>query len=200
MRPRTAPKSLYIFYIYHDCAKPMSKLVVVTGTSGCGKSTLIRRILNHENVSLSVSHTTREKRAGENNHIDYHFITKDEFMKMDRSNEFYETTFYDNHYYGTAKSELNKNEYVIIDCDRIGAAKFNEFNNVKIFFYNTKDVLYERLMKRYNNKEKAERRLQSYEIDMKTYREGNYKHSIFTDDLERNVKELETIIFGSNNI
>lgn len=174
----------------------MPKLVIITGTSGCGKSTLIKRILHHKNISLSVSHTTREKRPGENNHVDYHFITKEEFVRMNSLNEFYETTFYDNHYYGTAKSELNKNEYIVIDCDRIGAAKFNEFDNVKIFCYNTKDVLYERLMKRYDDKEKAEKRLQSYEIDMKTYREGSYSYSIFTDEIERNVRELEAVIFG----
>lgn len=174
----------------------MSKVIVITGTSGAGKSTLIKKILQHKNVSLSISYTTRERRNNEINHIDYHFVSTHEFLEMKKRGVFYETTFYDNHYYGTSKSELSKNEYVIVDCDIVGAMKFNEFKCVKIFIYSSKNVIFERLMQRYKDRNKVEQRLMSYEKDMEAFKKGCYDYAIHTNDINKNVKELEKIIFN----
>lgn len=174
----------------------MSKLIIITGTSGCGKSTLIRALLKQKNISLSISYTTREKRVNEINHTDYHFVTEEEFMKLKNAGAFYEITFYDNHYYGTAKSELTKNEIVLVDCDIKGAAlEFQEFDTTKIFLYNTKEVIYKRLMERYKDEEKVKRRMKSYEVDMSGYKDGNYDYGFITDDLEKNMEKLKKIIF-----
>ena len=57
----------------------MGKLIVISGPSGVGKGTIIKRVLKRlDNVKLSVSCTTRAPRAGEEDGVHYHFITKDE--------------------------------------------------------------------------------------------------------------------------
>ena len=59
-------------------------------------------------VSLSVSHTTRLPRPGEINGVNYHFIGKDEFLKMIEEGKFVEYNLYSDNYYGTSKDELLK--------------------------------------------------------------------------------------------
>ena len=57
-------------------------LIVVSGPSGCGKSTVDNVLINErQNIIMSVSDTTRAKRDGETDGIDYNFITKEKFEK-----------------------------------------------------------------------------------------------------------------------
>merc|ERR1712080_317333 len=66
--------------------------IVISGPSGAGKSTLLKRLLAaHPNrYGFSVSHTTRNPRAGEENHRDYHFVTREDFTKLVDANGFIE--------------------------------------------------------------------------------------------------------------
>ena len=58
-------------------------LFIIAAPSGAGKTSLVKALVNSaKNIVVSVSHTTRAKRPGEKNGIDYHFISHDEFHKM----------------------------------------------------------------------------------------------------------------------
>ena len=68
-------------------------LYIFTAPSGAGKTTLIKRLINHakkhqHKVHLSVSHTTREPRAGEESSKDYYFISEEEFKKNISDNQY----------------------------------------------------------------------------------------------------------------
>src|SRR6516165_4830072 len=78
------------------------QLVVVSGPSGSGKGTLVRRALGHptmKDVTLSISATTRPRRPGEQDGVDYHFLSPEEFDS--RRGEFLEWARYNDHGYGT---------------------------------------------------------------------------------------------------
>jgi len=84
-------------------------IFVVTGPSGVGKGTLIAALRErHPELALSVSATTRAPRAGEEDGVDYHFMTEADFDRRLRSEEFVEHATYAGHRYGTLRAELER--------------------------------------------------------------------------------------------
>jgi guanylate kinase len=82
---------------------------VVTGPSGAGKGTLIAMILPRFPVLREVvSATTRERRAGEENGVDYWFLSEEEFQRRVRAGEFLEWVSYVGSCYGTLRSEVDR--------------------------------------------------------------------------------------------
>ncbi len=80
-------------------------LIVLSGPSGSGKGT-VRACLNEmEKFAFSVSATTRSPRAGEQDGVDYHFISKASFEQKIKDHELLEYTSYNGHYYGTLREE-----------------------------------------------------------------------------------------------
>ena len=84
-------------------------LFVLSGPSGTGKGTVCAELLNREcNLTLSVSATTREKRIGEVDGQTYHYLTKDAFEKMIKTEQMLEYAIYNGNYYGTPKSAIEE--------------------------------------------------------------------------------------------
>ena len=82
---------------------------VVTGPSGVGKGTLIAALRErHPELGLSVSATTRAPRPGEEDGVDYHFLTEAEFDRRLARGEFVEHATYAGHRYGTLRAELER--------------------------------------------------------------------------------------------
>lgn len=107
------------------------KLVVISGPSGVGRTTIIKTILKDiENIGFSVSYTSRERRSGEINHKDYHFVSESTFKKLIDEDKLLEWAKVFNHYYGTSKEEidakLKNGEDVILDIDVQGANQLRE--------------------------------------------------------------------------
>jgi len=103
----------------------MGKLFVISGASGVGKSTVLSKVMAaREDLSFSVSATTRQPRPGEQDGVHYYFITKEQFKAMIARNAFLE---YDNHaknYYGTPIDQLEEKMekgHVILDIEPAGA-------------------------------------------------------------------------------
>ena len=90
---------------------PSGTLIVVSGPSGAGKTTLVTRVREYfeglgNPLHFSVSHTTREPRAGEHDGVDYHFVTRDAFLQMANHREFIEWANVHGHMYGTSVREV----------------------------------------------------------------------------------------------
>ncbi len=104
----------------------MGKLIIVSAPSGTGKSTLVRYLLSQDlNLEFSISATSRPPRDGEQEGVDYYFLTPEEFKRRIANGEFLEfEEVYENTFYGTLKSEvdrlLDKDKNVIFDVDVIG--------------------------------------------------------------------------------
>lgn len=111
------------------------KIIIVSAPSGCGKSTIINAIMERANVPLqfSVSATNRKPRTGEQNGVNYHFLTTEEFQLHIANGDFVEyEEVYPGRFYGTLRSEVEQRcangENVVLDIDVKGGV------NVKRMF------------------------------------------------------------------
>lgn len=87
----------------------MPQVFVITGPSGVGKGTLIRGLLERvPQPELSVSATTRRRRPGERDGVDYHFLTEAQFDAHVAAGDFIEHAVYSGNRYGTLRSELQR--------------------------------------------------------------------------------------------
>jgi guanylate kinase len=85
----------------------VARVFVITGPSGVGKGPLIRGLMERlGELELSVSATTRAPRPGEQDGVDYHFLTREEFERRVQAGEFVEHADYAGRSYGTLRSEL----------------------------------------------------------------------------------------------
>lgn len=109
------------------------KIIVISAPSGCGKSTIINSILGSGEIQLrfSVSATNRAPRPGEEDGVQYHFFTTEEFRDAIASDAFVEwEQVYPGRYYGTLRRELSdaatRGENTILDIDVKGALKVKQ--------------------------------------------------------------------------
>lgn len=85
-------------------------LVVISGFSGVGKGTVVNSLLQrHTGYALSVSATTRDPRPGEQEGVNYFYLSEDQFKEMIREDGLIEHTVYCNHYYGTPRKFVEDN-------------------------------------------------------------------------------------------
>ena len=111
-------------------------LFIVSAPSGAGKTTLCRMAVDYfPNLRHSISYTTRVRRSGEANGIDYHFISKEIFQEMIDRNEFLEWAEVHGNKYGTSmqdiQSLLKKGLNIILDIDVQGAKQVKEDSRLK---------------------------------------------------------------------
>lgn len=85
-------------------------LIIIAGPSGVGKGTVRKEFMKNKKLNLvfSVSLTTREKRKGEKNGVDYYFVSRQEFKDAIKKGDLLEYNEYVGNYYGTSKSQVNK--------------------------------------------------------------------------------------------
>ena len=79
------------------------KLVVISGPSGAGKTSVCRVLKEDPAVEFSVSATTRPMRAGEEDGVDYHFLTREDFERRVAEDQFLEYAEYNGNLYGTPR-------------------------------------------------------------------------------------------------
>ena len=181
---------------------PVGPLIIVSGPSGSGKSTLIRRALDvfGDQLRHSVSATTRERRAGERDGVDYHFWTRERFEAGIASGEFLEyATVFGRHYYGTPRDEVEpyraRGVGVILDVDVQGAAQLRHTcpDAYSVFLDTPAGAFEKRLRDRGTDSEAAiQRRLAEARLELA--RAHEFDRRIVNDDLPRAADELCEII------
>lgn len=107
------------------------KLIIFSAPSGTGKGTVIRRIMElTDHVKVSVSATTRSPREGEQDGVDYHFISRETFEEMIERGEFLEYAEYSGNYYGTPLAPLEEQtdagNFVILEIEVQGFLQVKE--------------------------------------------------------------------------
>lgn len=100
--------------------------IVISGPSGCGKSTILSKLFNkHPNTfGFSVSHTSRAPRKGEIPDVSYHFVSREEFLKLKAEDGFIETAEFSGNLYGTSKRAVEevaeKGKICVLDVELNG--------------------------------------------------------------------------------
>ena len=178
------------------------KLIVVSGPSGVGKDTIVSKYLEkNSNTYLSVSCTSRAPREGEVDKKDYYFISKEEFEKRIKEDNFLEyATVHHENYYGTPKDEVEKKLVkgidVILEIDIQGALKVNNAMPEGIFIFIMPPSMRE--LKRRLIKRNTETKEQIIDRFKKAYQEINevnkYNYIVINDDINRAVEKIEAII------
>lgn len=112
--------------------KKIGKLLIFSAPSGAGKTTLVRYLMNElPDIEFSVSACSRTARTGEINGFDYYFLSADEFRTKIAENKFVEwEEVYEDHYYGTLLSEVNRirklGKHVVFDVDVKGGVNIKK--------------------------------------------------------------------------
>lgn len=127
-------------------------MIILVGKSASGK-TYIGKLLEEKGYHKIVTYTTRGKRIGEQDKIDYNFITKAEFLTKIKQGFFYEYVIYNNNYYGTSKNSIKDiKSYLIVEPK--GLTKYLGNKNVVSFYIDCdKETLKKRML---NRKDKIE--------------------------------------------
>lgn len=116
------------------------RLFTISAPSGAGKTSLVSRLLDSfEQLSVSVSHTTRPMRPGEEEGLNYHFVSHQQFQDMLQQSAFLEHAQVFDNFYGTSQqwveSQLQAGEDVILEIDWQGAQQVRKLmpDTVSIF-------------------------------------------------------------------
>jgi guanylate kinase len=174
---------------------------VVTGPSGAGKGTLIRRLLERvPELEVTVSATTRDRRPGEEDGREYHFLSADEFLARMEAGDFLEQVEYvSGHRYGTLRSELDRiqarGRVPLLELETKGALKVaaDVEGAVTIFISAPVDELERRLRERATESsgEIGERIVLAQE---QLSEASSFDHVIENDELDRAVDELDELV------
>jgi guanylate kinase len=177
------------------------KVFVITGPSGVGKGTLIRGLLEHmPQLKLAVSAATRRPRPGEQDGVDYHFMTAEEFEQRVRDGAFVEHATYSGNRYGTLRSELERRLVagapVVLEIEVQGARQVRETmpEAVQVFIAPPSlEALRARLVGRgTDDAEQVEERLRTAERELEAKPE--FAHVVVNDRLEQATQELIAIV------
>src|SRR5690554_4240304 len=116
------------------------RLYTISAPSGAGKTSLVARLLeSFEQLSVSISHTTRAMRPGEQDGVNYHFICHERFQAMLANSAFLEHAQVFDNFYGTSQqwvqSQLERGEDVILEIDWQGAQQVRQLmpDTISIF-------------------------------------------------------------------
>jgi guanylate kinase len=183
--------------------RAVARVFVITGPSGVGKGTLIRGLMErHPELELSVSATTRAPRPGEQDAVDYHFLTRDEFDRRVAENRFVEHADYAGRSYGTLRSELDDRvragKPVVLEIEVQGARQVRAAmpEAVQVFIAPPSlDALRTRLVGRGTDDAKeVERRLRVAEHELDAQPE--FGHVVVNDRLDDALEQLTSIVAG----
>jgi len=185
--------------------KRRGSILLISGPSGAGKSSLVNEIEKEiDNIYFSVSVTTRQKREGEKEGIDYHFVSKKEFEKDIKDGFFLEWANVHGNYYGTSLKHtlkaIEEGKLILFDIDVQGflQARKKIGDLITSVFITTPSLeeLRNRLLKRATDtKEAIQKRLANASSELELAKE--YDFFIINDNLERAKKELLSVAVAS---
>ena len=167
--------------------------VIISGPSAVGKDTMINKLKAKypKTIYKLPSYTTRDKRPGEIEGVDYYYVTKEKFQEMEEKGLLFGVQKYNNNYYA---SNLNKLQEALADKSKIVILNYNietaiavkdlhDFYFVAIF-PPSEDALRERLIKRKTKAEEIEPRMKQSIKEMKLMHEADFIDFRMTNDDE----------------
>lgn len=181
-------------------------LYTISAPSGAGKTSLVNALLKDQQdplLCVSVSHTTRPRRPGEVDGVNYHFVSKESFLAMREQNAFLESAEVFGNFYGTSQDwvqqQLDKGLDVILEIDWQGAAQVRERIAPQKSIYILPPSL-ECLLERLTNRAQDDagtikRRMEQARDEISHYAAADYL--VINDEFDKALADLRAIIRAS---
>lgn len=179
-------------------------LFVLSAPSGAGKTSLVKSLLEStDNLCVSISHTTRAMRPGEENGVNYHFVSVDAFKAMLDESDFLEHAEVFGNFYGTSRSfveqTLKTGKDVILEIDWQGAQQIRRIfpESISIFILPpSREALESRLRGRGQDPEPViQTRLSKAKEEMSHFVE--YDYLVINDQFDQALTQLRSIILAT---
>lgn len=176
---------------------PQGSLYIISAPSGAGKTSLVAALASNDpRITVSVSYTTRTQRSGEENGVNYHFVSHSRFQAMIDQDAFLEKAQVFDHFYGTTRdsveNQLAAGQDVILEIDWQGAQQVHALipEHVSIFILPpSKATLQERLTgRKQDSEETIKRRMRDATHEISHYHE--YDYLIVNDDFDAALQDL----------
>ncbi|NUQ26394.1 MAG: guanylate kinase [Saprospiraceae bacterium] len=181
----------------------MNKLLIITAPSGAGKTTIMRHLLDRfDRLAFSISATTRNRRPHEVDGRDYYFISIDQFKQKIVKDAFVEwQEVYENQYYGTLKTEVERlwaqGKDIVFDIDVKGALNLKHAypqQSLSVFVKPpSREALLERLSARRTETDESLRKRLARADEELAY-ENKFDIVIVNDILDNALQEAETVV------
>jgi guanylate kinase len=176
------------------------QLFIISAPSGAGKTSLVKAVLQADpHLTVSISHTTRAPRPGEQQDREYHFVSVEQFLTLINEDAFLEHARVFDNYYGTAQQsvehELNNGRDVILEIDWQGAQQVKHLQPHCCWIFilpPSEQALAERLRGRGQDSEAViQKRLQAARDEMSHFVQADYL--VVNDNFETAKSELLAI-------
>jgi len=184
------------------------RLVVISGPSGAGKTSVCRALKQRPEVEFSVSATTRKRREGERDGVDYHFLERDDFQKRIGENQFLEWASYNGKLYGTPRwpmdAALARGRTFLLEIEVKGTRQLRERGVEGLYVFIAPpsiDELRRRLVHRGSNEAaEIEQRVRIAKDELRAAREavgGRPLYDVILEnvDLATTIREVEARIW-----
>ena len=182
--------------------KNTGQIIVISAPSGAGKGTVIKELLKNDDKSrwLSVSATSRGMREGEEEGVNYYYLTEEEFKKRINEDYFLEYTNYAGNFYGTPKEHIKKHLEkgidVILEIEIEGATNIKKLIPEALFIFIMPPSL-KTLVKRLKGRgtESNDKIIKRFHEAYKEINEvTKYNYVVVNDEIEDTVNTIEAII------
>jgi len=175
-------------------------LVVLSGPSGAGKTSVVRALKKDPRVAFSVSATTRPRRHGEVDGVDYWFLSREEFDARVAEGAFLEWADYSGNSYGTLRAPMEQalaqGQTFVLEIEVEGTRQLRDDKVEGIYVFivpPSEEALRVRLSKRgQNSPEEIDRRIAIARSEMES--QHLYDHVVENHDLEETVQEVRRIL------
>ena len=149
-------------------------MLVMIGASASGKTEIAKRLIEKYGFKKMITYTTRDKRPGEIDGVDYHFLTTEQFKERLAQNFFLETVIYNHHYYGTAFKDTDSNKVLIVDPQGANVL-YEKMNGQNLYCYieSSENLRIKRMESRGDHLRDIQRRI---EKDRKRFDKQNLTH------------------------
>ena len=178
-------------------------LFIVSAPSGTGKTTLVEKLVQRiPNLCLSRSYTSRAARPGEQDGVDYNFISRQRFEDMVRAGEFLEWADVFGNYYGTCAADTERclvggsDLVLVIDVQGARQVRGSGIESIGIFVLApSAQILEQRLRGRSKDSEAAiQKRLEAARREVGEF--ASYEYVVVNDELDAAVERLRAIVLA----
>ena len=140
-------------------------MILLIGASASGKTEVAKYLAKTYGITKAITHTTRSMREGEQNGVDYFFVNKPEFLRMEENGLLVESTFYNGNLYGCSKAQVADDKCIVLDPAGLDHFMALGSSRVIAFYLDAdEDLRIRRMIGRGDRMEDVEKRIENDRI------------------------------------